>query len=94
MATLPPARHFARVLTICVLSYITNSSLLIIPNVILVTVGRTTQALVPQVGVVITSITSGLVGTPNAALFSMGPSIPVVFIPQLAKKRSSYGAEL
>ena len=41
-----------------------------------------------QVGVDITSITSGLMGTPNGVLFSMDSSIIVVFIPPRLLRKS------
>ena len=75
-----------RALTIRVLGYIMVPIISIIPGVILDILGRTSQAPVPREAVVVISIISGFMGTFNAALFSIDPSVLAVIYPPRVRK--------
>ena len=83
-ATLP-GETFRRVLAICVLSELHHGSGLFYQVSPLSSLVAQRRA---QVGVDITSITSGLMGTPNGVLFSMDSSTIVVFIPPRLLRKS------
>ena len=67
-----------RALTIRVLGYIMVPVFFIMPGVILDILDRTSLAPMPKVAVIITTITPGLMGTFNAVLFRMDPSVLAV----------------
>lgn len=64
-----------RALTIRVLGYVMVPLLFIMPGAILDILDRTSLAPVPEVAVIITMITPGLMGTFNALLFRIDPSV-------------------
>ena len=78
-----------RALTIRVLGYIIVPVISIIPGVILDILGRTSHAPAPKLVFIMTSIISGLMGTFNAALFSIDPSVLAVIYSPCARRQSS-----
>ena len=67
-----------RALTIRVLGYVMVPLLFIMPGAILDILDRTSLTPAPEVAVIITTITPGLMGTFNALLFHMDPSVVAV----------------
>jgi hypothetical protein len=78
-----------RALTIRVLGYIMVPVFFIMPGVILDIFDRTSLVPVPKVAVIITAITPGLMGTFNAVLFRMDPSVLAVIYSLRAREQSS-----
>jgi len=78
-----------RALTIRLLGYIVVPALFIIPGVILDILDRTGLAPVPNVAVIITTITPGLMGTFNALLFRMDPTVLAVIYSLRAREQGS-----
>ena len=77
-----------RALTIRVLGYIIVPVISIIPGVILDILGRTSHTPAPKVVLVITSTISGLMGTFNATLFCIDPSVLAVTYSPCARRQS------
>jgi hypothetical protein len=88
-ATLARRDIARRALTIRVLGYIMVPVISVIPGVILDILSRTQQAPEPKVVIIITSIASGLMGTFNATLFSIDPSVLAVIYSLRAQRQSS-----
>lgn len=78
-----------RALTIRVLGYIMVPVLFIMPGVILDILDRSNLAPVPDVALIITMITPGLMGTFNALLFRMDPSVVAAIHSIRAREQSS-----
>jgi len=78
-----------RALTIRVLGYIMIPVFFVMPGAILDILDRTNLAAVPEVAVIITTITPGLMGAFNALLFRMDPSVVAVIHSLRAREQSS-----
>ena len=78
-----------RALTIRVLGYIMVPVFFVMPGVILDILDRSNLASAPDVAMIITTITPGLMGTFNALLFRMDPSVVAAIHSIRAREQSS-----
>lgn len=88
-ATLAWRNIARRALTIRVLGYVFVPVISIIPGVVLDILGRTSHTPAPEVVLIITSIIAGLMGTFNATLFSIDPSVLAVIYSPCVQRQST-----